>query len=225
MNKIIMLLMISVFIGCNLQYDPNNPQNVTVSQATATPSPVDCYANDPYCTKVKGQIFYTTNELMTAPITNGQLNLRYSLSNFEVFLIGQGQAYSGISDMKGNFTFSGVEPGEYSLLARYVPPIGSDLFYDCVWTTETSGVTTNGQVAKSTSVCVVTDPIDPTPYKIGLYLDNISVTNNQVSQISLQNIQKFYMDSSGYISQTQTVTSDNSAPIQSWTGPTLNIGH
>ena len=230
MNKINMMFalmaILSILTGCDLQYTADSAKTSAATAApTPTPTPLICNPNNQFCNKVQGQIFYSSSELMAAPITNGSLNLKYNLQDFQVFFLGQNHAYSTTTDSKGNFHFSNVEPGEYTLIARYVPSNSSDIFYDCTWVTSLAGTNSNGQATGETSICKILDQSEA-PYKIGSFQENIEVVDQKISSISLENVQKFYMDKSGYISQTQTIlpSSSTPAPTQNWNGPALNIG-
>lgn len=210
------LIAISILIsGCNATISTDGSLSASNSGNNSSNSSVVTLASNcvpdnynEFCTAVQGQIFYTVEQLMAAPVINGQLNFQYRLQDFQVYLLGSNHAYTAHTDRKGRFNFSNVEPGEYVLIAKLVPQTGSEIFTDCKWKYLPSGAPYCQRVENAE------------PYKIGLIQEGIRIGVQQKATLSLINVDKLYVDASGNLEATQQVTSDNSAPI---VRPTIQI--
>ena len=124
---------------------------------------------------------------------------------------GEQGAYTAYPDLDGNFQFTNVIPGYYTVIARLVPRRGSEFFYDCTWEYLESG----------RRVCVK-DEASP-EYRIGVVRSGIEVRHQEKVLLNIFNVQKLYEDEEGYLDETQDVTPDDSAPKEPYEGEDYNL--
>jgi len=180
-------------LGCDIevQNDKNGGPSILDEDPYCTP---DNYYRH-YCTEVRGQIFYTPDEILNAPVIHGDLYFKYRLTDYQAFLVGEEHAYSTYVSSTGEFFFQEVEPGNYRLIMRLVPSYQSDLFYDCTYNPDLH-------------VCV-RDP-QAEPYRLGV-VRNITLRLRERITLPLARPQKLYYHNNILV-EVQEITADNSAP-------------
>ena len=214
-----MVTLLTIMSGCNVQQNSNN---VTGAVSTALgDNSLNCQNNnyDNFCTQLQGQVFYTINELLSAPVINGSISFQYHLEDFRIFLIGQGHAYTAQADINGNFAFSNVQPGVYSMIGKLMPQHGSEIFTDCSWNYDSHG----------NPVCTYGGNTER--YKIGFIQNNVIIRDQEKASLKLTNVQKLFVDNNGGLSSTQDLPTCGRNPSCSdsysrdaWGGVAVNLG-